>query len=307
MNNRNSYEEYLLRIQKVQDYIDSNLSNKFELEKLASIAGFSKYHFHRIFYAMTNETPVQYATRIKMGRAAISLVYNPHVNITDLAYSFGFSDTAVFSRAFKNYYGLSPKQYKIQHSNKSNAPFNNLQYNGDIEKKRRYIMKVEAKSVEKVEVDMQVVYLRHTGSYEEFAKVVPVMMKKLYDFAISKNLLQFEDQKVLTIYHDNPEITSDSQLRTSVCISIPKGLKIETTEEIGVMDISGNYGVGHFEVLENEYQAAWQYMYGEWLPNSNYQPRDALPFEVYVSNPHENVGSKQLLDIYLPIEAFERS
>lgn len=43
-----SKDEYLRRIYKVQDYIESNINASLSIEELADVAGFSKYHFHRI-------------------------------------------------------------------------------------------------------------------------------------------------------------------------------------------------------------------------------------------------------------------
>ena len=49
MESKQSRNEYLRRIYKVQDYIESNINDSLSIEELADIAGFSKYHFHRIF------------------------------------------------------------------------------------------------------------------------------------------------------------------------------------------------------------------------------------------------------------------
>ncbi len=77
--------------------------------------------------------------------------------------------------------------------------------------------------------------------------------------------------------------------------------------EIGSMIIaSGEYAVGHFEIFGSEFAAAWGYMYGEWLPNSGYQPRDTFPFELYVNDPRTHPQGKYLLDIYIPIEPLGR-
>ncbi len=55
-----SQKEYISRINKVIDYINDNISEKINLEKLAEIACFSQYHFHRIFTAIIKETPVDF-------------------------------------------------------------------------------------------------------------------------------------------------------------------------------------------------------------------------------------------------------
>jgi len=49
-------QEYVARINRVMDYIGANLNGDLCLEKLAGVANFSPYHFHRIFRGMTGET-----------------------------------------------------------------------------------------------------------------------------------------------------------------------------------------------------------------------------------------------------------
>lgn len=163
-------------------------------------------------------------------------------------------------------------------------------------------MKVEATGVDITTLDLRVIYIRHTGSYRELAAVIPGMIQKLYAFAMSQKLLDPKDTKILSVYHDNPDLTDEARLRTSLCMTISKTVNVEEKDELGTMRISGEYAVGHFEIRPGDYGAAWQYMYGEWLPNSGYQPRDTFPFEVYVSDPSQNPGGSQLLDVCLPVE-----
>ncbi len=77
------------------------------------------------------------------------------------------------------------------------------------------------------------------------------------------------------------------------------------TNDIGIMVIpSGKYVVGHFEIFQNEYKGAWDFLYGKWLPNSGYKPRDSYPFEVYRNDPKQHPKNKHIVDIYVPIEPF---
>lgn len=304
MNNDQSRNEYLQRIHKVQDYIEENLTGALVLSELADIAGFSKYHFHRIFSAITNETLLQYVNRIKMERAAFLLLHHPDTNMTDIAYRFGFTDSAVFSRSFKHYYGVSPTEYKNQNSKNCKDPPARSQYNKSALNQNigSGTMDTKARNVEIISVDMQVIYIRYTGTYQGLAAAMPGMMERLYGFAMSNNLLEPGKTKILSAYHDNPELTDETQLRTSLCMTIQNGVTVAESSGIGSMKITGKYAVGHFELMQNEYAAAWKYMFGEWLPSSGQKPRDTFPFEAYESDPATSPGGKQLIDIYLPVE-----
>lgn len=57
------------------------------------------------------------------------LAHRPDKNMTDIAYELGFTDSAIFSRAFKNYYGISPKEYREEYSKNCKETFLLSDYN----------------------------------------------------------------------------------------------------------------------------------------------------------------------------------
>ena len=59
-------EEYERRIHKVQDYMECNIGRSLSIEELSFAAGFSKYHFSRIFQGLLHESPAHYMNRIRM-------------------------------------------------------------------------------------------------------------------------------------------------------------------------------------------------------------------------------------------------
>lgn len=115
------------------------------------------------------------------------------------------------------------------------------------------------------------------------------------------NLIDPDKTKVLTIYDDNPFITDEKNLRTSVGMTIPKNAKVVESGNICEASISGKFAVGHFEMSGSQYGEAWQYMYQEWLFKDKAKPRDAVPFEVYITEPPKNLKDKSFTDIYIPI------
>lgn len=300
-----SRQEYLRRIHRMQDHVESNIDNPFTLEELAGVAGFSKFHFHRIFRGMTGETLLHFVNRIKLERAAAFLAHRHDLTITSIAYQFGFTDPAIFSRAFAANFGMSPSEYRRQFSKIRKALSEARPYNGDLslfeQSDRQGTVRGDIELL--AMADLRVLYVRYTGSYTGLAAAFPGMLAKLFAFASQHNLLEPGKTAVLSIFHDNPEFTDETQLRTSLCASIPCGAMVPEDGEIGSMVISsGEYAVGHFNILQSEFGAAWDFMYGEWLSNSNFQPRDSFPFELYRSDPDDRPGGKQQVDIYLPVE-----
>ncbi|MGH0942831.1 AraC family transcriptional regulator [Bacillus mycoides] len=296
MESSQSRNEYLRRVYKVQDYIESHINDSLSIEDLANVAGFSKFHFHRIFKGMMDEPLSRYVNRLKLERATHLLTYRTDMTITDIAYYFGFTDSAVFSRTFKSQYGVSPSQYRNHNSKNCKDVNEGSQYN-ECKKVRGEVGIVTADKV-------NVAYIRHVGTYKDLAIDFPKMIEKLFHYASEQNYHAFEDTKVLTIYHDHHEFTEDYHLRTSLCITILDEV-VEGNSDIGLMTIpSGKYAVGHFEILPDEYKGAWDFLYGEWLPNSGHKPRDSYPFEVYRNDPRQHPENKHIVDIYVPIEPF---
>lgn len=152
------------------------------------------------------------------------------------------------------------------------------------------------------EIDLRIIYIRFRGSYIEFRKNSNSLFKKLFAFATKNDLIVEDITKVLTIYNDNPFITDGKNLRTSIAMTVPKDVEIIEEDEITIGYINGKFGVGHFEINRNEYNQAWEYMYNQWLFKGNESPRDAIPFELYVTEPPKNAKDKSFTDIYIPIE-----
>ncbi len=107
-------QEYVSRINNVMNYVDKHLDSTLNLRVLAEVANYSPYHFHRIFTVMTGETPNAYVLRKRVERAAMFLLNNPKISITEIAYSCGFGSVSLFSRSFRAYFGTTAKDYRMR-------------------------------------------------------------------------------------------------------------------------------------------------------------------------------------------------
>lgn len=305
MSEQECKEEYIRRIHKVQDYIEQHFGQPMSIEELSNAAGFSKYHFSRIFQSMLHESLAHYVNRIRMENALFLLVHRADKNITDIAYELGFTDSAVFSRAFKNYYGISPREYRKEYSKNCKDSFLLSEYNKDTAKKEwaGELFPVTGQiTIENLE-EKQVAYVRHTGTYETLSKEYVNLLHTLFVHANNQHLLVDEQNWLLAIYHDNPEFGDESQFRTSLCLTVPKDILIQENGVLGRMKLEGGlYAVGHFRIQQEQFSNVWDYMYKEWLTCSGYVPRNSYPFEVYRNNPDTDENHIIEVDIYVPIE-----
>ncbi|MTH53386.1 helix-turn-helix domain-containing protein [Bacillus mangrovi] len=98
-------------IQKTIDWIEDHLQEDISARDIASAAGFSKFHFHRIFQAAVGVSFSEYLRNRRMTSAAAALIHTDE-RIIDIALSCCFESQEVFTRAFKRVYQLPPGQYR---------------------------------------------------------------------------------------------------------------------------------------------------------------------------------------------------
>jgi len=100
--------EYRSRLNRTIDYIQNHYDEDLNLTKLAEIACFSKFHFHRIFRAMVGETLNDFVQRIRLEKSVQMLITELNKSITDIALDCGFSCSQNFAKIFKAHYGMTP-------------------------------------------------------------------------------------------------------------------------------------------------------------------------------------------------------
>src|SRR5215831_7119398 len=104
--------EYAARMNRVVDYIEGHLADPLDLERLAEVACFSPFHFHRLFHAWMGETLQAFVHRLRLERAAQLLVFDRGKAISDVAFECGFSSSGAFARAFRKAYGVTAGEWR---------------------------------------------------------------------------------------------------------------------------------------------------------------------------------------------------
>lgn len=144
---------------------------------------------------------------------------------------------------------------------------------------------------------MTVVYVRHRGPYKGDGELFDKLIQKLMTWAGPRGLLKFPETQLTAAYHDNPEITAEVKLRTSVAITVSGDTSVDG--DIGKMSIpGGQYAVARFELAgSDQYEKAWDLVMGGWLPESGFQPDDRVCYEIYHNNPKEHPQGIHIIDI----------
>lgn len=118
--------QYSEKFKLVLKYIDQNYMYDISLDKLAAIAGYSKFHFSRIFKQYNSMSYIQYIN-LRRTRAAEMLLLDPSIPITEVAMRAGFSSLSTFNRIFKEFKHCTPSSYQRFYCSTGNDPLGERQ------------------------------------------------------------------------------------------------------------------------------------------------------------------------------------
>ncbi|WP_352417020.1 AraC family transcriptional regulator [Clostridium tertium] len=102
---------YINSIKKALNYIENNLLEDIDLSAIAKEAGYSLYHFHRIFKGIVGDSMKDYVRKRRFTEAAKELVYT-NKSIVEIGIKYGYESREGFSRAFEKVYGRNPSEVR---------------------------------------------------------------------------------------------------------------------------------------------------------------------------------------------------
>ena len=280
---KDTKDDYISRIYKVILYIEQNYKKDLTLAELAKIANFSKYHFSRIFKHITGEKLEVFIQRIKVWNSTNKFLKER--NLTKIAVSSWYSSLSSFSKAFKQNFHLTPKEFleKVLNFNIKNI--------------------MEPIRIETIE-PIKILYVRKQWEYTKSASEAwEKLMKFAYTQKIKykKNIL-WKNSFAFWIWHDNPKITKSENLRYDACLNYDDD-SIEVEWEIWIKEIAGwKYAVflhkWSYDWLEKTYSDITN-----WIVSSNIELRDEPMFEKYLNrDPRRTKPENLKTEIYIPIK-----
>jgi AraC family transcriptional regulator len=273
---------YSERLDRVAAYIEAHLDEAIDLLTLADVAHLSSYHFHRTYHAISGETVAATVKRLRLHRSAGYLVQTS-MSIAEIAKRTGHHSVQAFTRVFKTEYGLPPAHYREVGSH---TRFTNSQENENL---HHEVKLLEVKPMLGVSVE-------HRGSYLMIGRA----FNKLYRWAQARNTTS-DISQVIGIYDDDPFAIPEKQLHSRACLMFEQPVKLEPP--LSRVEIAG----GLCAVLRHQgpyadMRLTYQWLYGQWLPQSGYLVADAPVFEVYLNHPRDTMPADLLVDIYLPLQ-----
>jgi AraC family transcriptional regulator len=288
--------DYAERILRVLLHIQAHLDEPLDLERLADVAHFSPFHFHRVFRGVVGESVKAHVRRLRLERAAGSLKSGSEP-VTTIALDAGYESHEAFTRAFRALFGLSPSAYRrrqralapsgVHVAVRAGAPsFTPLVLEDGI---------MEARLVDRE--PLRVAFVRHTGPYDQ----VGIAWQQLCGWAGPLGLLGPEST-MLGVSHDDPDVTPPEKLRYDACI--PVGEDVEPAGNVGVQTVAGGrYAktthVGPYAGLALTYGL----LCGQWLPAQDLEPAADRPaLEFYLDDPETTPEAELRTEIYMPVK-----
>lgn len=98
-------------IHEALNFMEHNFQNDISVEDVAAVCGLNRSYFGKIFKQAVGKSPQEFLLSYRMAKAA-ELLKLTQLSIRDISQAVGYENQLHFSRAFKNIYGMSPREWR---------------------------------------------------------------------------------------------------------------------------------------------------------------------------------------------------
>ena len=117
INKGNNLRDFYLK--EALSFIEQNFQNDISVEDIAAFCGLNRSYFGKIFHETMGKTPQEFLISYRMTKAA-ELLKLTDLSIGDIGNAVGYPNQLHFSRAYKNVYGISPRQWRYENGGGKN-------------------------------------------------------------------------------------------------------------------------------------------------------------------------------------------
>ena len=307
MQTTRGWPDYHARFARVMTHIHDHLADDLDLDRLADLAHLSSFHWHRIWHACYGETLAATVRRLRMLRASGWLA-NSTLSVAAIGRRCGYPQPRSFVRAFQAEFGATPAAWRVLgperrsrlagHGEVDSAGLEQgATHKAGLTTGATGLGGFEARvSLRDVPL-LRLAGLDHRGSYMGVGKAFEVAFAHLHGAG-----LMGPETQGLAAYLDDPFSVAESRLRSRAGWTLPEGASAPAPL------VEFNLGGCQCAVLRwrgpyADMRAAYQWLYGEWLPASGFEPLDQPVFEAYLNNPRDVAPHDLMTDILLPVGA----
>lgn len=256
----------LRRMNEAMDYIDSHITEELDETKIEQITGTSIYHFRRLFSLLAGVTLGEYIRNRKLSNATFDLLHEG-MSVTEVAFKYGYESVDGFSRAFKQWAGISPSEVNQEVNLKA---FPKLSFQLTIQGGTDMDYRIEDKDAFKIVGVSKRVPLQFEDENQEIIKLAQSITEeqrvKMRSYA---NVEPF--QVVNASYNfDEGRMEEKGSLdhMIGVMTTIESDFKGFDVVEVPALTWAKFSCRGEFPKVMQE---TWGKIFSEWLPSSNYE------------------------------------
>jgi len=284
------------RARLVIEHLLRSVANPPSAGDLASVAGFSRFHFHRVFQRLMGETLGDMSRRLRLEAGAHMLRTGGERSVGEIAFDCGFDSHEGFTRAFKSQFNCSPTEFRDKGELRYEIPSPNQVHFG---------WPVRPILAPSGDIDMETTIttfgparfagIRHVGPYPQIGSV----FGRLGGW-VGQN--QIKAGNFVMFCYDDPGSTPEAELRSDAACEVPAdfttddpNIRVFDMPEIKVITAThmGSYaGLGE----------AWGKFCAFGVPAAGVKPDGQWSFEVYRNDCSKVPENEVRTDIYLSIE-----
>ena len=295
----------MAQINRAIDFVLRHLDQPLPLELVAKVAGFSPFHFHRIFRSLVGESLNEFVKRVRLERALGLLsrrnwATRRRATLTDIAVACGFASSADFSRCFRQRYGVPASRFAIEDFRATRRE-EWQKAMADPHARNCLTRVAPGANPDGLTVRLRrlprrtVAYLRVMDSFAQGG--VQRAAERLVAWAEARGLA---DGQWLGYMWDDPEIVPFQKCRYDVALEVPAAFPSGEVSwfdfpELLVAEIEIRGGID----LE---MRALGWLFGTWLPASGYVPSEQPCFEAWIGRPFAHGTARFELRLQLPVE-----
>jgi len=291
--------DYDRLLQRVLEHIDAHLQDDLSAEALAAVAGFSTYHFCRVFSWRVGYSVMDYVRGRRLAYAAAEL--SGGKKIIDIAMMYGFETHSGFSKAFRRRFGCPPEVYR-RHAHQDLPAPPSLAL---MEKYRIGGIVMEPKFVTKPAVKLAGHRIRTTDTAGENNKAIPAFwqaylhdgrMDRLHKETFLKNHAEYG-----ACFPPDP---ATGEFDYVIGVEVKDGATVPEGYHVCTIP-AATYAVfstppSDEAHLVQSIQGTWSYIFNEWFPNSGYEyAPGCADYELY--DERKMAAANKAIDICIPV------
>ncbi len=295
-------QDYYKWVHEAILHIEANLDEEINLAEVAEQAGYSVFHFGRIFQGVTGETVMDYVRKRRLTEAAKALVQT-NKRILDIALDWQYDSHEAFTRAFKRAYGMTPGIFRRR---RVFVPLRVPLSLADIQPLGTKGAAMETRIINLPA--MRVVGMAYVGKNEncEISAMWGEFIPRFHE--VPGKICPSVKLGVCGDAQEDGSFRYVAGFQVEADAPVPEGMSIFDVPAATYVVVTQRGPLGD---KERGLGAVMNYVYREWLPQSGYKRADAADLEWYderfVFGIDDSARENSAMDVYTPIEPLKES